>query len=68
MGPLVIIEKGGRMTAQHYLKILKKHFIPFYQKMVKKYGPGVIIQEDNAPWHTAKVVREYMARQGIPQL
>ena len=30
MGPLVIIEKGGRMTAQRYLKILKKHFIPFY--------------------------------------
>jgi hypothetical protein len=30
MGPLVIIEKGGRITAKRYLKTLKKHFIPFY--------------------------------------
>jgi len=30
MGPLVIIEKGGRITAKHYLETLKKHFIPFY--------------------------------------
>jgi Transposase len=30
MGPLVIIEKGGRMTIKRYLKTLKKHFILFY--------------------------------------
>ena len=68
MGPLVIIEKGGRMTAKRYLKTLKKHFILFYRRMVQKYGPGVVIQEDNAPWHTAKIVQKYMAKQGIPQL
>ena len=48
--------------------MLKKHFIPFYQKMVKKYGPGVVMQEDNAPWHIAKIIYKYIARQGIPQL
>jgi hypothetical protein len=68
MGPLVIIKKGGRMTAKRYLKTLKKHFIPFYHRMVQKYGLGVVIQEDNAPWHTAKIVQKYMAKQGIPQL
>ena len=31
MGPLVIIEKGGRMTAKRYLETVKKHFLPFYQ-------------------------------------
>jgi transposase len=65
---LVIIEKGGRMTAKRYLKTLKKHFIPFYRQMVQKYGPGVVMQEDNAPWHTAKIIWKYMAKQGIPQL
>lgn len=68
MGPLVIIEKGGHMTAKRYLETLKKHFIPFYKKMVEKYGPGVVMQEDNAPWHTANIVRNYMEKQGIPQL
>ena len=29
MGPLVIIKKGGTMTAKHYLETVKKHFIPF---------------------------------------
>jgi transposase len=68
MGPLVIIEKGGRMNACRYLETLREHFIPFYHRMVEKYGPGVVMQEDNAPWHTAKVVRKYMTKQGIPRL
>ena len=51
--------KLGRNTIR---KILKEHFIPFYRRIVEKYGPSVVIQEDNAPWHTAKVVRKYIAR------
>jgi len=50
------------MTVKRYLETLKEHFIPFYRRIVKKYGPGVVMQEDNAPWHTAKVVRKYIAR------
>ena len=68
MGPLVIIEKGGRMTRKRYLATLQEHFIPFYKRMVEKYGPNMIMQEDNALWHTAKVVRNYMREQRIPQL
>ena len=49
------------MTVKCYLETLKEHFIPFYRRMVEKYGPGVVMQEDNAPWYTAKVVRKYMA-------
>ena len=43
MGPLVIIEKGGRMTAKRYLETLKEHFIPFYERIVEKYGPDVVM-------------------------
>ncbi len=56
MGPLVIIIKRGTMTAKRYLKTVKKHFIPFYKRMKRKHGNDVVIQEDNAPWHAAKVV------------
>ena len=59
MGPLVIIEKGGKMTAKRYLETIKKHFLPFYRRMVRKYGPEVVMQEDNAPWHTAKLVGHF---------
>jgi hypothetical protein len=49
MGPLVMLEKGGRMTAKRYLETVKKHFLPFYRRMVRKYGSSVVLQEDNAP-------------------
>ena len=43
MGPLVIIKKGGRMNTARYLETLKKHFIPFYHRMVRKYRKGVVM-------------------------
>jgi len=48
MGPLVIIPKGETMTAKRYIKVLKKHFTPFYKQMRLKYKLEVIMQEDNA--------------------
>jgi len=50
------------MTAKRYLATVKKYFVPFYQQMVRKYGPDVVMQEDNAPWHTAKIVQNYLNR------
>jgi transposase len=53
------------MTAKRYLQTLKKYFIPFYKRMGRKYGCKVVMQEDNAPWHTAKIVRRYLASQKV---
>jgi hypothetical protein len=68
MGPLIIIPKGGTMTAKRYIEVLKKHFIPFYRRMRCKYGPSVVMQEDNAPWHKAKAVRAFLAGQKVKLL
>jgi hypothetical protein len=65
MGPLVILDKGDRMTAKRYLETVEKHFLPFYRRMVEKYGLEVVIQEDNAPWHKAKLVRNYLLKQNV---
>jgi transposase len=65
MGPLVIILKGGTMTAKRYIKVLKKYFIPFYRRMSCKYRPEVVMQEDNAPWHKAKTVRAFLEKQKV---
>jgi hypothetical protein len=48
IGPLVIIKKGGQITAKRYLETVKRYVIPFYQRMVRKYDPDVVMQEDNA--------------------
>ena len=48
MGPVVILEKGERMTAKRYLEVVKKHFVLFYKMVVSKYGLEVVTQEDNA--------------------
>ena len=68
IGPLVIIPKGGTMTARRYIEVLKKYFIPFYRRMVCKYGPEVVMQEDNAPWHKAKTVRAFLEKQNVKLL
>ena len=68
MGPLVIIKKGGTMTAERYLETVKKHFIPFIRRMKRKYGNGVVMQEDNASWHKAKLVTSYLDRQKIKRI
>ena len=68
MGPLVIIPKGGTMTARRYIQVLKKHFIPFYRRMRKKYGAQVVMQEDNASWHRAGIVERYLTNKRVKRM
>ena len=68
MGPLVILEKGGTMTVKYYLEVVKKYFLPFYRRMRRKYGPDVVMQEDNALWHKAKLVTNYLDKQKVKRL
>lgn len=65
MGPLVILEKGERMTAARYKATLEEYFIPLYEEMVEKYGPDVVMQEDNAPRHKAKLVRNFLRKKKV---
>lgn len=60
LGPLIILPKGARMNQTRYTEeVLKPHFVPFYKRMVRKYGKGVIIQEDGAKYHFAKIPTAY---------
>jgi transposase len=65
MGPLVMLPKGGTTTAKRYIETLKKHFIPFYRRIKRKYGKEVVMQEDNASWHKAKEVRDFLKTQKV---
>jgi transposase len=68
MGPLYMLPEGENMIAKRYKYVLQKLFIPFYEEMRAKYGDEVVMQEDNAPWHMAKVVTKYLERKGIKRI
>ena len=36
--------------------------------MFRNYDPDVVMQEDNAPWYTAKIVRTYLNKQKVKRL
>lgn len=68
MGPLYILPNGENMTAKRYHWVLQRYFIPFYNRMRALYGEEVVIQEDNAPWHTAKAITNYLSNKGINRM
>ena len=54
------------MNGQTYIDlILKPHYIPFYHEMVRKYGPGVMFQEDGARYHHSKMVQAVKKAAGM---
>jgi transposase len=66
LGDLVILPKGARMNQTRYTElVLKPHFVPFYRKMRRKYGPEVVIQEDGAKYHFAPVAARYKNSQKV---
>jgi hypothetical protein len=63
IGPLYIFPDGENMTAKRYHWVLKTLFVPFYNKMGAKYRDKVVMQQDNATWHTAKIIKNYFQEQ-----
>ncbi|KAH8598564.1 hypothetical protein B0O99DRAFT_615417 [Bisporella sp. PMI_857] len=51
MGFLVIIPKTCR-----------QYFVLFYKRIKRKYSKNVVVQKDNASWHTAKLVQNMPRR------
>ncbi len=48
------------MNQTRYIEeVLKPHYVPFYKKMVRKYGNGVMTQEDGAKYHFGKRAAAY---------
>ena len=52
---LVIID-GNLNAARYHDEVLAPVVVPFLQRL----GPGVILQQDNARPHTARVVQQYL--------
>jgi transposase len=62
-GPLVSLQ--GAMDGKEYIKVLKENLLPDL-KLAKRTIPGTWrIMQDNAPCHTSKLVKSFLARKNI---
>lgn len=61
LGPLIRLE--GKITAKKYIEILENHLLPFIASL-----DNYIFQEDNAPIHTAKIVKKWKIDNNIINL
>jgi transposase len=72
LGPIVVLEKGLKMTAKEYIEdVLKPYYVPFWRKMQRKYGTRdspVYMQQDNHSVHKAKIVQKFLARMKVKLL
>ena len=72
LGPIVILEKGLKMTSKEYIDtVLKPHYVPFWRKMQRKYSTQnspVYMQQDNHSVHTAGIVKKYLAQSKVKLL
>jgi transposase len=64
-GPLVVLKypggRGGGMTRQRYIsQVLEAHLFTFYHQM-KENRPEVMFQQDGAPSHTSKLMKQWLA-------
>jgi len=57
--------EGENITAKWYKYVLQQLFIPFYERIRAKYSNKVVMQEDNAPWHTAKIITKYLKNKKV---
>jgi transposase len=60
--------EGENMTAKWYKYVLQWYFIPFYKRMRAKYGDEVVMQEDNALWHTTKIIIKYLKNKKVKRM
>jgi hypothetical protein len=60
--------EGENITAKQYKYVLQQLFILFYERIRAKYSNKVVIQEDNALWHTAKIITKYLKNKKVKQM
>lgn len=68
MGPGRLEVCEGRMNAERYLKVLEKRLLPSARDMYGADNKDWIYQQDNAPCHTAKKVKDWCQAKNIPLL
>jgi hypothetical protein len=63
--PVLYPPGRGEYDSQTLLLGAQTLFVPFYNRMRAKYRDEVVMQQDNAPWYTAKIIKNYIRNKKI---
>ena len=64
-GRTALVIVPGNLNGRRYIdEILEPHVLPYIQQM----GPDAIFQDDNAPVHRARIVRDFLIRHAVEKL
>jgi predicted transcriptional regulator len=66
VGPLITID--GTMDQNQYLEVLKNYFIPELRAAEGLFSGKWTLMQDNAPAHTARMIKEYLSKEGVTML
>jgi transposase len=66
LGPLIPLI--GSVTGEVHRETLDKYAIPTLKAQARKQKKKILLQEDNAPVHTAKVARNFLLSKRVPLL
>jgi transposase len=65
-GPLVVVD--GSMDASKYIELITNYLLDENRVVREQAGVSMVIMQDNAPCHKAKVVMDFFADSGIELL
>ena len=65
-GALILQETSPNFDGEEYVEILEDQFLPAVRAL--RPGEVVTLVQDNAPWHTALVVQDFLRRQNDVQV
>ena len=66
VGPFITID--GTMDQNQYLEVLKNYFIPELRAAEGLFSGKWTLMQDNAPAHTARMIKEYLSKEGVTML
>lgn len=66
IGPLITVD--GTMDQNQYLEVLKNYFIPELRAAEEQFGGEWVLMQDNAPCHTARMIKKYLSDEGVTML
>ena len=61
-GKTELVVVNGNLNADDCVHLLEDYYLPFKEEV---YGGNAILQQDNAPAHSAEYTRDFFATEGI---
>lgn len=65
-GPLIPLDAS--LDSRGYVELLKEHLLPYIRTAKQEFGVDMILMQDNAPCHKAKIVTNFLVQNNVQTL